>query len=272
MRRRLIPLAAFLLLLPLQAAAVEAAKMRQLLALMGFDVAVAATAPGLKSAKQGIAGRTPAFDDIWDRTVDQLFAPEILFNAQAEAVAPIMDETEWQTLMAYFTEGLGARVTEMENAAQRPAGQAEKDALGDRLVDRLKTENPERIAQIEELLTALSAEEQTLAHAMNMSYAMILGLASTGQIPALGEKLILEMLQAQAPAMRANIRASAFRSNAYIYRDLSNEEMAEYIAFLSADPARKLYAALHTQSAILMPALVRKLGQTVMERLGEQEL
>lgn len=261
------------LLFALPAHAVEVEKMRELLRIMGFDVAMEAIGPSFSGAKEGIGGRTPEFDDVWDRTALEVFPPGEIFEAHARAIAPKFSDAEWLTLVAYFNEGLGAKVTQMENKAHRPDGEAEKARIGDDLLAQTADENPERLAQIDTLIRVLSTEEESLAYAMNISYAMAMGLASTGQLPAeLTEQQILEMLQAQAPEMREDMRNSAIRSNVYTYRDLSNEELQQYIDFLSADPAKKLYEALHAESAVLIPALVQRLGRTVMEKMGTSKL
>ncbi|MEM6617917.1 MAG: hypothetical protein AAF631_01280, partial [Pseudomonadota bacterium] len=53
--------------------AVEPPKMRELLTVMGFDVAIGATGHNIRNLKENIEGRTSEFDEVWDRTVDEFF-------------------------------------------------------------------------------------------------------------------------------------------------------------------------------------------------------
>lgn len=253
--------------------AVETAQMRDLLRLMGFDVAMDAVGPSIRRGKSSINGTTEEFNAVWDRTVEEFFPAGKLFEAHARAIAPELTDAEWSGMMDYFSEGLGRRVTDMENAAQAPEAYAQKQAEAPALVERLKEENPRRLEQIDEMMRVMSTEEEALAHTMNMSFAMIVGLVSAGQAPArMGERQILEMLQAQAPEMRKNIRKGAIENNAYTYRDLTNAELDAYIAFLKSPPARKLYQAMQDQNASMMPTLVRAFGRAVMKKMGMSEL
>ncbi|MEM7438278.1 MAG: hypothetical protein AAF393_01675 [Pseudomonadota bacterium] len=247
--------------------------MRDLLRLMGFDVAMEAVGPSFARANEGIGGRTPEFDDIWQRTAADVFPPGKLFEAHAIALAPQFSDAEWQELMDYFQTGLGARATELENIGHSSEGEADKAVIGDALVADTLSDDPERMALIDRMIRVLSTEEESLAYAMNISYAMAMGLSSTGQLPAqTTESQILEMLQAQAPEMRKSLRTNAIRSNIYTYRALSNEELEAYIDFLARDPAKKLYDGIHAETARLIPPLVERFGQTVMEKMGTSPL
>ncbi|MEM9850599.1 MAG: hypothetical protein AAF761_01230, partial [Pseudomonadota bacterium] len=187
--------------------------------------------------------------------------------------AGVLPEEVWRGLMDDFSVGLGRRVHDLENAINYAEGREDKPDRGPAVLDRMKLENPERLVQVDRMLALMSSEEQSLAHAMNMSFALVAGLASTGQLPgAITERQILDMLASQAPQMRASIREDLVLWNVYTYRDLPNDELDAYIDFLAEEPAQKVYGALNAHMNAVMPPLVQGFATRVMEKMRQQEL
>lgn len=265
---------ALLALLPAPAAfAAEPSRGAAMLELLGFDTAIRSFVEEVKSTDPGIDTEDPEFDAARAEIADRIFQPDILFAAIAARVDDKFDDAEYDALEAYFSEGVGLRVTEAEEYAQSPENQAERVAETPGIIEDLLQNNPERLDQIERMIAAMDVVGSGTAMAMNLGYAMISGMAGTGKLPGgLTDDQILRMLNNRRDQIEAEVLNGAILSTAYTYRDISNEDMADYLAFLESDLGRKLYSVIENAQVEVLTAASRQFGHDLMVLSGVREL
>ncbi len=162
--------------------AIEPDKMREVLVLMGFDKMTSLANFKIKQAKDQIPESTDEFNRVWDEVADELIQGDALFSLLVFQTAEKLTDDDYAELIGYFSDGLGRRVTDMENAAHTPEASELSDQFGPEILADLVQNNPARLQLIEELQQSLDVVENSVATAMNMSFAFMAGLASTGQL------------------------------------------------------------------------------------------
>ncbi|MCP5086294.1 MAG: DUF2059 domain-containing protein [Rhodobacteraceae bacterium] len=256
-----------------QAYALEPQKMREVLELVGFDQSITFMQLSIRAAGERVGNTNETFDMAWKEASDEVFDADKLLEALIQTNAEAFSEQDYNELVAYYSSGLGRRVTELERATQTAEGEAAIEEIGATLVAELFEENPERLKQIKQTYDQLGTEDSSVAAAMNFGYALIVGMASAeGKPSTVTDEEILSMLQKQEPQLRAQIQERMMLSAAYTYRDLTNTEMDGYIEFLGRPVARKLYQKVEESQRELMRSLVLVFGQKLMQRMGVREL
>lgn len=269
---RMIPVCLVLLSGP-AALAAEPSRGEAMLRLLGFDAAISSFVEEVKSTDTGLESDDPEFDAARDAIAERIFRPDVLFAAVAARVDDKFDDAEYDALEAYFSQGVGLRVTEAEKYAQSPENDAERAEKTPAIIEDLLANNPERLDQIEQMIEAMDVVGSGTAMAMNLGYAMISGMASTGKMPGgLTDDQILMMLNARRDQIEAEVFNNTVLSAAFTYRDISNADMADYLGFLQSDLGRKLYSVMESAQVDVLTAASRKYGHDLMVLSGVREL
>jgi regulator of RNase E activity RraB len=243
------------------------------LRLLGFDTAISSFVAEVKSTDTGLESNYPEFDAARDALAERIFRPDALFTAVAARVDDKFDDAEYDALEAYFSKGVGLRVTQAEKYAQSPENDAERAAETPAIIEDLLANNPERLDQIEQMIEAMDVVGSGTAMAMNLAYAMISGMASTGKLPGgMTDDQILMMLNARRDQIEAEVFNNTVLSAAFTYRDISNADMADYLDFLQSDLGRKLYSVMESAQVEVLTAASRKFGHDLMVLSGVREL
>jgi regulator of RNase E activity RraB len=269
---RLIPVCLVLVSAP-AAFAAEPSRGEAILRLLGFDTAISSFVAEVKSTDTGLESNYPEFDAARDALAERIFRPDALFTAVAARVDDKFDDAEYDALEAYFSQGVGLRVTQAEKYAQSPENDAERAAETPAIIEDLLANNPERLDQIEQMIEAMDVVGSGTAMAMNLAYAMISGMASTGKLPGgMTDDQILMMLNARRDQIEAEVFNNTVLSAAFTYRDISNADMADYLDFLQSDLGRKLYSVMESAQVEVLTAASRKFGHDLMVLSGVREL
>lgn len=255
---------------PSQAA--EQTRGAAMLRLLGFDIAVASFTEQIKGGPRNIEGQDSDFEADRRAMIDRMFQPDMLFAAVVARVEGSFEPSEYDALEAYFSQGVGLRATEAEKFAQsQPQGTNEEARLI--AIEDLLENDPERLDQISRLIVSMDLVASGSAMAMNLGYAMLSGMASSGQLPGdLSDARILGMLNIQRGQIEERIFDGSIESSAYTYKDLSDADMEDYISFLESDLGQKLYNVLNTALVDVLTAVTRKFGHDLMIRAGVREL
>jgi hypothetical protein len=278
MRTRKIPIAGMWLALTAllwtpAAFAAEPSRGAAMLRLLGFDTAIIGFVEEVKRTDPGLASDDREFDAARKAVADRVFQPDILFRAVAALVDGKFDDAEYDALDAYFSQGVGLRVTEAEKYAQSPENAAEIEEETPGIIEDLLANNRERLNQIEQMIETTDVVGSGTAMAMNLGYAMISGMASAGELPGgFTDDQILMMLNARRDQIEAEVFNNAVLSAAFTYRDISNADMEDYLVFLQSDLGRKLYSVLEDAQVGVLTEASRKFGHDLMVLSGVREL
>ena len=245
----------------------------ELIRIIGMDVALNGFSESVKSSSGGFGANNRALEELQNDLADKHFDGDILMGAMAVLINDRFTDSEYDDITAFLSQGAGLRITEAEKFAQDPANEDLRAAQIDEAVSDLITNRPERMDQIGRMIVAMDMVNSGTALAMNLSYAMMSGMASSGKMPGdFSEDRILGMLESQREMMEQQIIRSTIEEAAFTYRDISDADMDAYIAFLESDLGQKLYNILNAALVDVLTNASRKFGRELIEQSGVREL
>lgn len=246
---------------------------RNLLLAMGFDTYLDSTSASFQAADNPLAADDAAMRRAWTDAAAQVFNADRMMADIAADLSTNLAEDDIAMLMGFYSAGLGARVTELEEIAQNPANSARSDTEGRAILAKLIADENPRLDAYQRMSDALGAIDSGAATAMNLSFALLNGIASSGKLPyQLTEDQILAIVMGQQDQIRSTIQQELFVSFAYTYRNLSDAELEEYIAFLTSDVGRGLYLKLNSATETVLQDRAHAFGVRFMELQSAQAL
>jgi hypothetical protein len=197
------------------------------------------------------------------------YAPSGMKQSIVASMADALTDAQLDELSAYYSEGLGKRVTELEIAAQQPGLEGLVDTEGLEILQRLIDTEDERLLSYQRLVQATGTVEVVTAMAMNIEYAFFSGMMGSAQLPySLSDEEILEIVNGQSEQIRAETAAAIFTDTAYMYRDMSIEDLDAFAAFLETDASQAFYSNwIKAFRAALLPR-ARAFGHDLMVLMG----
>ncbi|WP_423066468.1 hypothetical protein [Devosia sp. CN2-171] len=178
----------------------------------------------------------------WEATANTVFAADKLHDRLARALEGKLSADEQVVLGAFFRSDFGQRMTALErNAALlAPTAQVAAISSGEKLFGSAPVI---RSTQIDQLMELVSAEISAAMVGQSLR-ALLLGLSVShqqGQIAVPWEEIDTQV-QAMMPGLLLDIGQTQRAMMAYVYRDLSDEDLDRYITFLRTPAAQKFYA------------------------------
>lgn len=178
----------------------------------------------------------------WEATANTVFAADKLHDRLARALEGKLSADEEQVLGEFFNSEFGMRMTALErNAALLgPSAQIAAISRGDTI---LAAAPVIRSTQVEQLMELVSAEISAAMVGQSLR-ALLLGLSVShqqGQIAVPWEEIDTQV-KAMMPGLLLDIGQTQRAMMAYVYRDLSDDELDRYISFLRTPAAQKFYA------------------------------
>jgi len=205
-----------------------------LLAQQAFDQAVAADPE---------AGNLPKeLTSALRRAIGEVFAPARTKEIVLRTLEDRLPREDAAAALRWLDSPLGARCTELEEAASTPAGYEEMQRFVRRLEDTPPT--PQRLNVLQSLDDAVGATEANVAIALGMQVAIAAGflalLPPEQQVPP--EMLLAEAERAR-PAMEEALSRQVMASFLYTYRTLTVPELEAYFAYASSPAGVSYHAA-----------------------------
>ena len=172
-------------------------------------------------------------------------------------------------VIAFYRSDVGQRMVRLEVASAAP-GEAERIQMeGPELYRRAAEDDPDRVEFYDRIAESIGLEDLMTAMTMNMSYAMISGMAGSAALPqALTDEQIIAIVNAQADQMREYVRDFVRGMFAYTYRDASKRDLAAYAEYAETEAGRAFNEAM---VAAIQGALVdrmRAFGHELMVLRG----
>jgi len=261
-------LGAILLVWPALAHAQDLEQSRALLRLIGYDVAARQIETEFRNPPDRFP---PEMRAAWRSAAEGRFRAEEILETAALGMENRLEPDEFTALEAYLGDGLGARVTALETAAQDPDDAARIEAEKQAYLESLGSDFAARFDLLKECAQALQMVETSLALVLNVSYSISSGMVATGEVPGLtDEQDILETLAMQEPQIRAVVERNVIGTLAYTYRDLTDKELRAYTGFLQTEPARAIYSVMERAIEQVVRRDSRALGRDLI-RLSRAE-
>ena len=244
-----------------------------LLRLLGYEVFIEGISETLRNTDNAMTGTDEGLSVAWDLAATETFAPAQMMSEIVTAVAGQIDPADIDAASAFLNSDLGRKVTEMEKDAQRPGQMDIVTQEGADLLAGLIASGDARLDAYTNMIEALGAIDNEVASAMNLNFAIYAGMSQSGLLPyRLSEAEILQLVASQQDMIRAEIRDGIYTAFVYTYRDLSDEDLAAYTAFLTSKPGRAVYSAVNLATQDVMGDRAKKFGARLMQLQGVQEL
>ncbi len=216
---------------------------------------------GISAAATQSPGLPPdlveALGDIGARVMDgEAFVDDLEVELEAT-----LSPGEIEDFAAFYRTSFGQRIRQVELANSTPDVQLEIEH--DRAALRAELErDPERLALAEDVDRTHHTSELAATTTVSMMRALAIGMVEgAGQ----GGPEVLAAVDAKIEQMHAPIVAHMHEVMLAIiartYRDLSNEELAEYVEFLNTESVRAVCAALSEAESNFMTVRSRQIGE-----------
>ncbi|HEV7275775.1 MAG TPA: hypothetical protein VGN80_05780 [Devosiaceae bacterium] len=202
----------------------------------------------------------------WEPLSRDLFEREELNARLVNMLDRGLEAAELARVQAFLTSPFGNRVTRLEQQAQAIPGEQQIAAIARGQVLYLQA-GAARQALLEDLL-ALSGAEVTFAVLGESLRGMAVGmhLMAHGDLDIPWDE-IDALIETRLTGMRQSLDEASRGALALTYAELSDDELADYVAFLGAPATRKFY----TVASVTVGALIREamfaLGEDVAARL-----
>ncbi len=272
---RLAPIFAFVLMTLAALTGAQAAEeqdIRDFLKVTGFDVAIASIQQGAM-AGPALTGEDPdVFGRQWVRLAEEVFDPEEMIAEAVAMIAAVMPDDLLDHGVEFYGSPLGQRLVEVENESHM-ADDAEKYAEGERLTGELLDQDSIRVDLFREMGRAIGSTETAIKSIVEIQVRYLMAAMAAGVSDfEISEEDLRLMLMEQAGEMRKNIEVNSLVANAYAYRDLSDEDLIDYLAALQEPKMMQVYEILNAVQYQIMAERYETLASRLVDLRPEQEL
>lgn len=195
-----------------------------------------------------VAGHRRDFNDMFGRSgrgeIDQLFAdtftPTLAEKSFKRSLSRTLDNRDLNVVLAWYKSPVGRKVVEADsvwdfNRQEKAASYAGRDS-----VPGLK----ERMSLIGQIVKITGAAEMETRMTRDIMHKMIDAIPPDYE----DAKEIKKRLQDEIPTLEMN-RGKNIQNWAYTYRDLSTNELRDYLRFLRSATGKKYLAAVRVATA-----------------------
>lgn len=231
-------------LLVLTAAAVQAAdrdRVRAFLNVTGFDVALESIKLSAADAPAMLGVNAQDFGASWTRLAHEVFDVELMKEMGVEILEDALSDEALAHAAEFYATDLGQRLVEAENESHL-ADRDEKRELGEALIERLKEEEPERVAILDRMMKAIGSAESTWKASNEIQIRFLMAAADAGIVTLkTDEEGMRAMQEERKEEGLESIRQGGLRGSALTYRDFSNEELETYAEALEDPLMQEVY-------------------------------
>jgi hypothetical protein len=184
-----------------------------------------------------------------------------------QALAANLDLSTLNKIDAFLESDLGKRMVAAD-VAEAKIGEANIDKVMNGEITAPST--PKRDALFDKLERATRSAESTVQIFLDMGQAVAVGTAvGSGMDPvAVGERA-RKSGEASRAGLEENMRLPMRRFMAYGYRDMSDSDLKQLLAFLESAPGKRYVAAYNASMGAGFNAMGRRTGEQLGETLRE---
>ncbi len=247
-------------------------KIREFLKVTGFDVAIAAIQQGAM-AGPALTGEAPdQFGREWTRLAKEVFAPEAMVDDAVEMIGAVMPEALLDHGIEFYGSPLGQRIVAVENASHLENDEV-KQTEGTQLVRDLLAQNSPRLDVFRAMSLAIGSVDVAVRSIVEIQVRYLMAAVAAGASDVeMSEEDLRGMLMSQADEMRKSIEENGLISNAYAYRDLTDEELIDYLSALQDPQMKQVYEILNAVQYEIMADRYEKLAGRLAGLQPETEL
>jgi len=217
---------------PGSAGAEPAAGARDLVKESGLDLVFQGFAEQMKDAAlQSEISSNAKLKSAWIRAADEVISQDHLEATMRAEFATMLNDSERAEIYQFLDTPFGKRVAELERQAMEPSLRPNMLTEGQDLLSSL---SKRRAALLVGILDSSGGRQTSVAMAMNVTVAMLNGMKIGGFFPeSVDDDTLNRVIRQQKPKIEATVDAQLPAAMAFIYRQLTDEELDRYLSFLS---------------------------------------
>ncbi len=238
----------------------------------GFDKLLTSVHRTMRKASESPeiaqAAEAAKLKEAWGEAVDATFDQRQLPDAFIQHLTGKMTSKELLGIQRFLETDLGRRITQLGSEIL----EMELPEIIEKGAEVAKRASPTRAGMIKEMIEQIGGVETSLTIAMSSAFAMLKGMQADGAIPLqLPDEQLFELLKKGEPEMRKQMGAHLALTLAYTYRDVSDENLATYIAFLNSDEGKAMNKTTLSALKAVLNESMGQFGSKLMTLMGHEK-
>lgn len=187
--------------------------------------------------------RSGGADSSWNAVLNRIYDAPTMEETVQRGMSSILEGQDLSSIVAFFDDGVGAHVVELEISARRAMVDDGIDAAARDQFRDLTASNELRMRHLERFVQANDLIDTNVAGNLNSSIQFYFGMADAGGI-ALTETDILQLVWESEPDTRTETVEWVFSFLLMAYAPLSSDDLRSYIEFSETETGQILNRAL----------------------------
>lgn len=256
----------------LPARAASKSEIVEFLRVTGFDVAITSLQQGAM-AGPGLTGEDPdRFGRQWTRLAEQVFDPDEMLEDAVDMLGAVLPDPLLAHGVGFYASPLGQRIVAVENDSHVTDDEV-KFREGEALVTAMLDDNSIRLQLFRAMGEAIGSTETAIRSYVEIQLRYLLAAMAAGASDLdVSEEDLRLMLMSGADEMRRAMDANSLILNAYAYRDLTDDELIDYLSALQDPKMGQVYEILNGVQYEIMGDRYEQLATRLSELAPEQEL
>lgn len=252
--------------------AADRGKLQAFLQVTGYDVVIESLQKGAM-AGPGMVGEAPdTFGKQYARLAEQVFVPAEMTRRALDILEAVMPEDLVDAGADFYASDLGQRLVAVENASHM-ADDAMKYTEGRKLLQAMVDAGSPRLEMLKAMDRAIGSAETSRKAVVEIQVRFLLAAMAAGASPIdMTETELRAALMREAVARAPQSEMLGLMANAWTYRDISDADLAAYVAALQTSEMRRVYEVLNATQFQVMIERYQALGERLGELQPQQDL
>ncbi|MEW6672079.1 MAG: DUF2059 domain-containing protein [Thermodesulfobacteriota bacterium] len=205
-----------------------------------------------------------------DAAIESAFNPKRIEALLYSDIGKNLSTEEIQKVLYWLDSPLGKKLTRLEEEAASPAANQEMTQA----LQQMNNDSgvPERLKLLQRIEKALLATEIAVDTILNIQIAIISAISAMSPAPNPPNfEQITEMVHKNRLQVQEVICPQVISGFFYTYRDVSNEDLQTYIAFIESPTGRKYHQVIMKAFSDALIFSGKNFGKAVGERMASQD-
>lgn len=211
--------------------------------------------------------------------VERIYQPERMLAEFLRVLeAELADTPEARTdALDFAASDAGRKILQLELAAREALLDDDVDVLARMALDEARAgtggdDGAQRLQQVRARIDANDLIELNVSLGLNTSFAYYRGMLAENAVNGMSTDMLLQLVWAQEPEIRADIEDWIESYFLMTYRPLSAEEMQDFVAYVSTPLAQEFNRAMFRAFDTVFSEISFQVGRALGRRLNVEEL
>ena len=252
--------------------AAERDKLEAFLTVTGFDVALDSIALSAEGAPDMLGMSSSDFGDSWSTMAAQVFSQKIVHAMALDMLENTLSDELLAHGAEFYASPLGQRLVAVENASHMADDDA-KSEDGDALIAEFENDNPSRLQILKELNRAVDSGDHGVRAIQEIQVRFLMAASNAGVLDGeIDEAALRAIMKENAAGLRESIEESSLASSAYTYKEMSDDDLADYVIALSDPRMQQVYELMNAIQHEVMANRFEALAERMAGAVRGQEL